>query len=352
MNKTFFLPLILLFFIIYFLVFPFGSGEEVFWTAADLFDYNDPNSAPLNLDRPLIVNQGRYRGVLEGIPGASTMESGGGRRAYSVTHRYRKSGSTFLIEDLKTRGVMSLSLPGNPLVLKDHIYAVDFGSAFIEEIDDAGRSLWRWQGVSPVTAITAGEGVTVFGSIDGMVRLFDTSGHMTELDMKTGNPDQIIYGLALSGDGGSLAVVSGLNDQFVRQFRLSEGEPPELLYESRLDDRFRGPVKLLYSHDGTSLWVEQDKTIRQYYRDGIGQIIPLEGQFLTHMLDEEEGIYYILCRQTTNGDTGYLLTAYSLNGSVLMRNSFREYPGFLAHSGSELFFSMDGMMAVLKRVES
>jgi len=352
MNKTFFLPLILLFFVFYFLVFPVGSGDEVFWKASELYDYREINSVSLPLEKPLLVNQGQYRGVLKPGTGNSFIESGRVNTAYSETHLFRKSGSSLHIENLTNQGVMNIPKRGYPLVLGNHIYSVDFGSASIEEIDEAGRSLWSWQGVSPITSLTVGTGLTVFGSIDGRVRIFTANGTLTELVLPDDNTDQVVYGLALSADNGTLAVVSGLSEQYVRQYRLTFDAPPELIYETLLKDRFRKPVKLLYSREGSYLWVEQEKTVRQFFSGEVNQILTFDGTFLTHSLDEEEGIYYILSRLYSSTGTRYQLTAYTLNGSILMKNQFDEYPEFFSRDDDRIYMSVDEKMIFLSRVES
>jgi len=352
MNKTFFLPLILLFFVFYFLVFPVDSGVEVFWKASELYDFENIDNVPVSLDKPMILNQGMFKGVLRRGTGRSFLEKEAENTAYSETHLFRKSGDSLVIEDLTNHDVLTLSRKGYPLSLGEHRYLVDFGSAYLEEIDESGKSLWSWHGVSPVTAIVAGKGLTVFGSIDGRVRFFTSGGVMTEVDIQDKTPDQVIYGLALSGDNRTLAVIAGQNQQSVIQYSLSGNGPPLMIHKSFLDDQFRKPVKLLFSYDGSYLWVEQKKSIVQFYNGEVNQILTLEGSFLTHMLDEEEGIYYLLTKLYTTTEARYQLTAYTLNGAVLMKNQFREYPEYFNTDGARVFMSMDKKMVVLSREES
>jgi hypothetical protein len=175
---------------------------------------------------------------------------------------------------------------------------------------------------------------------------------MTEIVPKSSDSDQVVYGIAVSENCSTLAVVSGLNNQYLRQYRLSSEMPPELISEDLLKSRYNRPVKLYYSESDSYLWVEQEKSLNQYHEGSLERVLPVEGTLLTQFSDEESGFIYVLSQLESPFDITYEITVFSLNGSIVMRNHFDQYPEFFSVEDEQIFLSMDDKLLVLKREES
>jgi hypothetical protein len=354
MNKTLFLPMIILFFIFYYLMFPMAGSSEIFWAASELHDFSRLDQSPDSLEEVISINQGRFQGVLLPHGGNVYLLKGEEEAAVSGSFFIFKSDNSFILENLKDETRVRIPFKEYPLILSDHFYSADFSSAILEEFDPSGVSLWRWRGTSPITAIDAGRSCTVFGSVDGRVRLFSRQGEMTELLPADLEEDNVVYGLALSLDCSRLAVVSGLNKQYIRQYLLKENGPPELIHEQLLDSRYPRPVKLYYSESAFTLWVEQDDSLLQFRGVGMGRTLPLDGTLMTQDSDEESGLIYVLSRLIPSNfsEKSYQLAVYAMDGSVIMKNRFDEYPEFFYRTGRDIYLSMDERLLVIKRLES
>ncbi|QEN07916.1 hypothetical protein EXM22_07905 [Oceanispirochaeta crateris] len=355
MNKTFFLPLIILFFLIYYLMFPVKGGKEIYWTASELHHFGTMNHSPDSLSVPLVINQGRHRGVLLPDGGTPYLLNEEERAAVSESHFLIQSTSASLIlKDLESQSEKIIPSQDYPLILSGHFYAADFGSAILEEFDSSGKSLWKWRGTSPITAISASTLCTVFGSVDGRIRIFSRQGEMTEFIPGDQREDNVIYGIAFSQDCSKLAVLSGLNKQYIRQYHLKEDEAPELFHEELLESRFSRPVKLFYSESASLLWVEQESSLLQYRGADLESTLLLDGTLLTQNSDEQAGLVYVLNRlgPSSFSDKSYEVAVYTMTGTLIMRNRFDEYPPFFFRSGRDIFLSMNDDLISLKRVDS
>ncbi|MDC7232372.1 MAG: hypothetical protein PQJ58_04015 [Spirochaetales bacterium] len=350
MNKTLFLPLILLIFSLYYFVFPREGSPETVWTAVYCEPFADIDHTPPPLQDTIVINQGEYKAVLGPDASQNYISPRGFRGYLSAEHAlYRDKGTLYL----KEFGSASFGITENgasPYVYKDRFFAVDYGSAFIEEYDSSGSILWTWKGLAPVTAITWNDSYTGIGSLDGTVRLVNRKGEVTGYPAFPDTGDHIVYGVALSDDSDRLAVISGLKEQYLRVFSLSDA--PVLLDTVKLESQYRRPVKMFYSPDSSFLWVEQEGGLLQYNDDGSTLFLPVSGQFLTMNYDREQRLLYLLSQDLNKeGQPAYFMLCYSPEGTLVFISDSDFYPFAFHLNGDSLLYSMNNDILLLKRRE-
>lgn len=350
MNKTFFLPLIIIFFTLYYFMFPWEGDTEMVWTTAycEPFEGLNPSDTPLN--EVVVIDQGKYKAVLGSESGDNFLSKPDYIGSISSTHTFYKEGDTLYLKEFGAYSFAIAKTEGSPLVLGERYFSVDYGSAFIEEFDKAGSIIWFWKGLAPITSLAWNDDFTAVGSLDGTVSLVGETGDITEYPVYPAEGDHVVYGVAVSEDSSRMAIISGLRNQYLRTYTL--GENPQLLSQVKLDSQYRRPVKMYYSDDGAYLWVEQEDGLLQYTDDSPPLLIPVEDSFMTMTHDKEESLIYVLSRsKAAGGDILYSLKSFSPEGTVLFENKTEYFPASFQINAADLIFSMNDNIMMLNRQE-
>ena len=343
MNKTFFLPLIILFFVLYYFVFPREGGNEgvlapeAAWT---LSSGNFPEDS-------LLIGRGERKALFFDDGRAPYLTVSGRNGVLTEKYHFYREGRRFLLKNISSGDIYSVDGEGEALILNSRIYLVDLWKGRIQEFDGQGNSLWKWQGLGPVTALAADERGTVLGLLDGSVHLFDENGIQRVIHPDPGRDDCIVYGLALSPGGDRLSVLSGLNEQSLCEYDINSldvfGEPRVL------DSRFRRPVKLVYSQKGDVLWVEQKDKVLQIGPEEASLEIPQEGRLLFLQPMDSDGKLMILTEVFRNGGKRYDMNVYSQEGALVSTTEFNSHPDDIVVKDNRIFFSIGGRILELAR---
>jgi hypothetical protein len=350
MNKTFFLPLIILFFTLYYFVFPWESSTEMVWTAAYCEPFEGLNPSAIALNDTAVINHGRYKAVLGKESGENFISSPDFDGYLSSSHAFYKEDDTLYLKEFAAYSFAVAKTVNSPLLIGDRYFSVDYGSSFIEEYDKSGSILWSWKGLAPLTALAWNKDLTVIGSLDGHVSLIDRSGQITGFPVYPADGDNVVYAVAVSGDSKRVAIISGLRNQYLRTYTVSDS--PQLLSQLKLKSQYRRPVKMYYSDDAAYLWVEQEKGLLQYTDDNPPLLIPVEESFLTMRHDEEGNLIYILSRtEDVEDEIFYSLKSYSPGGKLLFQNKFEYFPASFQLNSADVLFSINDNLMILNRQE-
>ncbi len=345
MNKTFFLPLIIVFFTSYYFLFPREGGIEKTLMPERAWAFSSP-SPP---EEALLISRGERKALYYQNGSMPFLPAQRKNSVLNESHYFYKTDQGFLLEDLE-RGTRSfVEGEGQPLLLNSRIYVVDLWKGRIQEYDGEGKSLWKWQGLGPVTALDAGKAGTVLGLLDGSVRIFDDSGLMREISPPSKGQDCTVYGLSLSPDGERLSVISGLAEQRIREYDLESLTASGR--ERMLESRFSRPVKMSYSPGGDILWVEQKDKVWQLGPEDMFIEIPQEGRLLSLNVVEADGKVIVLSEKSRrNSRSSYLMNLYSLEGALVSSMEFLTPPDDIVVQDGTLFFSMGGRILKMGEV--
>lgn len=348
MNKTFFLPLIIIFFTLYYFLFPEHNSSELVWTAAYSEALVDLKSSDSPLTEAVIFNQGDQKAAIGIGAGGIYLPESGYRGSLSSSHLFYNSDGALYLEEFGALPSAVTRTAGTAIVLDGRYFSIDYSAASIEEFDTSGRSLWSWRGLAPVTALAWNDEYIAVGSLDGTVHLIYKNGTIAEYFAESSNGDNVVYGIALSGDSSRISIVSGLRNQILRTYTVADS--PQLIRQVELKSHFRRPVKMYYSYDASFLWVEQDKGVLQIAENTSPFLLPVEGSFLMLTHDSEGQLIYILSREDDgNNDIIYALKGLSPEGNLLFESKTGYMPYSIQLSGSDLVFSMNHNLTLLNR---
>ena len=348
MKKTFFLPLIFLFFLIYYFLFPVTTDPEMIMSPLAAIDLSRVDGRSLiQLEKPLRVPDGEYRGVLFPQGKSIVMEESPARTDFSESHILIESPEgEYSLRNMINRKTVRFGGKGHPLVLGSHYLLTDIPGGYLQEVDPDGNALWSWDGVSPVTALAAGNLCVAFGSLDGRVRIFGKDGSVQILEPVTDEADRIIYGAALSADSSTLAVVAGLEQQTLIFYEKRAGKEYSEVSRFPLDSHYRRTVRMYLTAGGDFLWIEQPAGLRRYTASGPGILYGVEGGLLSVKSLEDQGLILIL---STAGRNRTLLSLRSVDGTTLYEDRLDAIPASFDHTGSQLSLVTDGNLLLLTR---
>lgn len=336
MKKSFFLSLIFLLFVLYYFLFPLTADKEHIWVPQSVHQLDNVQDEVFTiLENPVLVQTGEYSGILSPEGGSVITNSRSGLKQYSFSHsfEYNSLNSSVLKNRINNRYFV-FEEPGYPLIMGERFFLADLSASMIREVSSSGNTLWFWEGVSPITAISSGDMNTIFGTLDGKVRIYRKDGNQVILDTPENNGDYIVYGISLSSDNSFMAMVYGLKEQYLLLYR--EKSPMEYVETARflLTSHFTRPVKVQVSITGSSVWVEQNGKISRYSEDGDITDFPFEGSLLTMIPDEAAEIVYIL--STLSDGESSLVTALSLENNLLFADKMTGIPTHFKLNNSQL----------------
>ena len=122
--------------------------------------------------------------------------------------------------DLVVRGprdsvAKSIEFGGYPFLLDGRLFLISTNRAGIAELADGGPPRWKREYASVITDLDSRKGVLALGLLDSRVQIVDETGTVTlELNMK-GSRINAVYGCALSEDASRVAVIHGIDRQYV-----------------------------------------------------------------------------------------------------------------------------------------
>jgi hypothetical protein len=347
MNKTLFLPLIIVFFTFYYFLFPREGGAE--------FSLMPDQAWMLSSDIPqredLVISRGAQKALFFENGDTPFLPVPVQNAVLTEDFYLYREGKGFVLKDLERGEQYPVAAEGQALIRNSRIYIVDLWKGRIQEYDPRGERLWSWQALGPITAFDAGEGATVLGLLDGSVQIFDNNGLRREIVSDEVLQDGIIYGLSLSPGGDRLSVLSGLEEQRVVEYEL---ETLTALGEPRvLESRFSRPVRMSYSPDGQLLWVEQEDKLVQFGPEDELLEIPQEGRLMALGSMDGGGQLMVLTeeRRKSRAST-YLMNFYTREGALVGSLAFSNPPDDIVLKDDRVYFSSEGRILKIARRKS
>jgi len=114
----------------------------------------------------------------------------------------------------------------------------------VSEIDVSGAVLWTYEFAAQLTCVDAAAGLLLAGTLDGSIVVIDSNGRKVFSFEPGGSRYSVILGCAISRDGSSLALISGIDNQrflFLEHFGAGLGDY-KVVYHEFLTGNFRRPV--------------------------------------------------------------------------------------------------------------
>ena len=144
-----------------------------------------------------------------------------------------------------------LNVDAVPIASDGSLYLYEPGIGRLRRVDPSnGAELWSMDLLAPVTVLDAASGRTFIGMLDGRALILDSNGAILLRYRPGGSRVEAIFGGALSDDGTSLALLSGLDPQrFVLLEERKNGFRPVSHHDTGSDFRRFVPVGFVDNGD-------------------------------------------------------------------------------------------------------
>ena len=336
--------MLLVFFVLYFFLFPFTVKEEYV-----LVPEKGTSLAQESVPDEGISGNWPYRSF--GAMGYYDEENtsfnrlpGGGRSR--VSDRFYIEDREETLRLVSKTGVFSTEIDSSlvPVFSGEHIFLTDYSLGYIREIDTAGRTLWEYYMPSVITCLDNQSGITAAGLLNGEIILLGEEGKLLYRWSPGGSRISAIYGIALSPSGERLAVVSGIDPQrFILIERKENGFRP--VYHENLARSFRKPLKLIFN-DSSHLIIEGgDKGLCFTPGNPVLTEFSLQGEFRDGRSIPRDGT--LLFQSETDGHG--VLSLYTKEGERILENRYNDRPYSLDVRGDRILLTGEKGAYVLRR---
>jgi hypothetical protein len=212
---------------------------------------------------------------------------------------------SFIREIMESSGVPAgrFESRGYPLVSGGRILVLDSINNTLEERDLTGNLLWRRNVASLLTSLSAGPDWVLAGLIDGRCLVIDKEGKDHFWYQPGGSRIEAIYGSALSHQGNTMAVLSGLDPQrvIILDQRESGFRPLDHL---EVEENYRRSVPFYFAEDDKRVYWQGFDKIRfyEFITRRFGSIPIPAGSVVNDLFQEaEEGLLFLVADR--NGQT-------------------------------------------------
>lgn len=344
-KNGYLLIVLLVFFFFYFFLFPMKVGEELIISPHMKIE-PDRADAPLSTGDPEIALWSRKAlAYLDKDFNPVRIIPSPGRAALS-SHYYVTETEEGVLQlgSRRTDETLLLSTELTPLLFDDHIYLADLYSGYLREIDISGRTKWEYHFSSLITTLDGKNGAILIGLLNGDLVMLDQNGRVKMSWTAGGSRVRAIYGAAMSPDGETIALVSGLDPQrFILLENKENGYRP--VFHENLAQSFRKPVSIDFTHPHKVVIEGVDQGLF-YSRDQTElKPFPLPGEYVSARYLEEDGNLVFAFRR----DRGGGISSFTEDGHLLFQLYFDEEPRDLQWDGSRLLITGSEKSYVLER---
>lgn len=219
-----------------------------------------------------------------------------------------------------------------------NLYSISTDLTGLKRLDRDGEVLWSAGFYSPITTLSVAKDECAVGLLDGTLKLIDAQGSIAKEFAPQASRISVILGAALSGDGGQLAVLSGIDPQRLSLLR-TKGAELVLRQAMNLPSDFRRAVQLAFTEDGRFLAFEDEQglSVLDLKRWGRSRL-PLEGRVLGLASSAADGLLAVGLR----ADGGSALKVLRPLSSLLYSGGLPAQDLFLRFTGSSLILGFSG----------
>lgn len=248
------------------------------------------------------------------------------------------------IKNIQNETVININNAGGyPVLLDDRVFILGSEQNSLAEIGEDGNILWTYSFGAPITCMDAAAGLTVTGSLDGFLEIFNSTGERIFNFDPGGSRYTIILGCAVSRDGVYIGIVSGIDQQrFLLLERFGSGEY-KVIYHEFLESGFRRPVLISFIDEDRRIVYERAGGIGSYnIRSRRAVFIPLEGEIRAFDNSGDHGYLFLITSHPMRGkkligivfpqERWWMFTRTA--ASVFIRASFRSDDVFLGRTRS------------------
>jgi len=318
-KNSYLLPVLAVFFVLYFLLFPYPVKEEFVLVPERKIPLDSPQGELSSLSGDIEFFQGESSMGYYDDSGRAVVLEGEGRSRISSRFFIEEEGDILSLHSRSGQDSFPIQTSLSPCLFEDRLLLVDAFQGYISESDRQGRILWDYQLPSLITCLDSRDDLTVVGLLNGEIRLFDGEGESVFTWSPGGSRISAVYGVALSPGGESIALVSGLDPQrFILLEKKENGYRP--VFHENLRNSSRESLFLTIDSSRNILLKGEGEGLFYTLNASSLHAFPLPGSFRDGETLPSEGTVYFVSEE--NGKAS--LSLYTEGGDLILTNRYED----------------------------
>ncbi len=231
--------------------------------------------------------------------------------------------------------VSNLKTAGYPYFIDDRLFVISANSKKISEWSIEGENIFSYENESEIISSDANIDTYIAGFVDGSVIITDKDRKIEKLMKPELSRINAVYGLAISGDSDLIAMITGLDPQYMIIMEKKHNQYSRI-YTYQFNNNLRHSRYITFSDDNRYLFFESENIF--YCYDFLTKSLsntPLEGKIIAVHYLSDSGFSAV----KTEGPAGqsYFYLIYP-DGSILYRNKSKSGNVFMTGSGGRFYF--------------
>ncbi len=257
---------------------------------------------------------------------------------------YSLQGNNLVIRDPRRNYLYPLNISGYPVERNGGYYVLSSDMSGLSAFSSTGEFGFSREFSSLITALDANTTTVGVGLLNGTVELFNQDGSYRVGIRPETSRINVVYGTALSEDSNYVAMVHGIDPQYLSLYSLN-GANFRLLSQKELSTPTRSQTKLGFSQNGEFLLCEDGNRVRVLSTADSAQeyVLPLAGELVEFVFNPELESVYIFSTDNVNS----VLSIYSEDGRLYSQENFAGQAHWMYSSGGALFL---GCGSQLKKI--
>lgn len=254
---------------------------------------------------------------------------------------YTKQGTNLVIRDPIRNYLYPLSVKGYPVERGGDYYVLNRDLTGVSAFSAAGEFYFSKEFPSLITSLDASEDTVGIGLLNGSVELFGKEGSYRAGIRPETSRINVVYGTALSSANQQIAIVHGIDPQFLSLYHF-DGTEVQLLNQIEISDPRRSQTKIAFSENGEYLLYETATEVQVMSTED-----PMES--FSHSLSEtlvdfefipELDAIYLLEEE----QEAAVLSIYSEGGSRYSKENFSGRPQWLSQAEGNLYIGTGSLL--------
>lgn len=257
---------------------------------------------------------------------------------------YSRVSDNFVINKYDGSFISTIEETGFPLFINDRLFVFSQNSKVVSEWDIKGKKLFDYESESEITSCDVNDKTFIAGFVDGSIIIKDEGAGFTKLVRPEISRINTVYGVAISADSDYIAIISGIDSQYIFLMKKKNKEYDQI-YIYQFPDELRYSRYISFSDDGKYLYFEGSSTF--YCYDILAKkLSSLDiGKQITGISYIEESDFFVITAESEN-DFPFFYIVYP-DCKILYTKSFTSENYFVSNKENRIFIgSEDNIYAV------
>jgi len=243
--------------------------------------------------------------------------------------------------------ISTLTAPGYPVLAPGYVYVISASQDGLTAYRYEGAELWSRRFSAPITDLDAVGDSVVVGLLDGTVVYLDAQGEAIVIDPDNESSVAVVYGVALSPDERTVAVLSGLYPQRLRVFRLNENQEITGAHARNLESQRREPAVVQFDPRGEGLLYEHGPVLTHLSMDRFEHAaFEVEGEVISIAAGGAEQPSAFVSRLREHSE----LTITAPNRATVLRERLSDAEAFVLQRGTCYLLAVGEVLICLEIV--